>query len=506
MTLTPEFPEFEKNYQEGRAQLVQRRLVSDLETPVSAFLKLAGARNNAILLESVEGGEQLGRYSIIGFKPDILWRSFGGRSQINRNAASDASAFVDEEGAPLVNLKRLFAESEIEPPPGSPPPSLPPMAAGVFGYLGYDMVRQMEHLGPRPAGGLDAPDAIFMRPTLVAVFDNVCQEISLFAPVRPEPGVFARAAYARAGERLADAAENLAAPLALPVADRLPVNQNNEIVSDTDETTFRNMVARAKDYITAGDIFQVVLSQRFSAEFTAPPFELYRALRRSNPSPFLFYLKFDDFALVGSSPEILVRVRDGEVTIRPIAGTRPRGETPAQDKALEVELLADPKERAEHLMLLDLGRNDVGRSAKIGSVRVTESFNIERYSHVMHIASNVIGELREDVHPVDAVAAGFPAGTVTGAPKIRAMEIIDELESSARGVYGGAIGYFSADGNVDTCITLRTAIVKDGRMYVQAGAGIVADSDPEMEQRECENKAQALFSAAKAALAQSGNR
>ncbi len=500
MTLTPDFSEFEKIYQNGRAQLVWRRLVSDLETPVSAFLKLAGGRSNAILLESVEGGEQLGRYSIIGFKPDILWRSFGGRSQINRNAASDPTVFVDEEGAPLVNLKRLFAESEIEPPPG-----LPPMAAGVFGYLGYDMVRQMEHLGPRPAGGLDAPDAIFMRPTLVAVFDNVCQEISLFAPVRPEPGVSARAAYARAGERLADAAENLAAPLALPVAERLPASQNIEITSDTDETTFRNMVARAKDYITAGDIFQVVLSQRFSAEFTAPPFELYRALRRSNPSPFLFYLNFDDFALVGSSPEILVRVRDGEVTIRPIAGTRPRGGTPAQDKALEVELLADPKERAEHLMLLDLGRNDVGRSAKIGSVRVTESFNIERYSHVMHIASNVIGDLREEVHPVDAVAAGFPAGTVTGAPKIRAMEIIDELESSARGVYGGAIGYFSADGNVDTCIALRTAIVKDGCMYVQAGAGIVADSNPEMEQRECENKAQALFSAAKAALERSGN-
>jgi anthranilate synthase component I len=500
VTLTPNFPEFEKNYGEGRAQLVWRSLVSDLETPVSAFLKLAGSRSNAILLESVEGGEQLGRYSIIGFKPDILWRSFGGRSQINRNAASDPTAYVDEEGAPLVNLKRLFAESEIEPPPG-----LPPMAAGVFGYLGYDMVRQMEHLGPRPTGGLDAPDAIFMRPTLVAVFDNVGQEISLFAPARPEPDVSARAAYARAGERLADAAENLTAPLAFPIAERRPADQTIEIVSDTDETEFRNRVARAKDYITAGDIFQVVLSQRFSTDFTAPPFELYRALRRSNPSPFLFYLKFDDFALVGSSPEILVRVRDGEVTIRPIAGTRPRGATPAQDKALEAELLADPKERAEHLMLLDLGRNDVGRSAKIGSVRVTESFNIERYSHVMHIASNVIGELREDVHPVDAVAAGFPAGTVTGAPKIRAMEIIDELESSARGVYGGAIGYFSADGNVDTCIALRTAIVKDGRMYVQAGAGIVADSDPEMEQRECENKAQALFSAAKAALERSGN-
>jgi len=502
VTLTPAFSDFEKTYEEGRPQLIWRSLVSDLETPVSAFLKLAGRRANAILLESVEGGEQLGRYSIIGFKPDVIWRCFGGRSQINRNAASDPATFVDEEGAPLINLKRLFAESEIEAPPG-----LPPMAAGVFGYLGYDMVRQMEHLGPRPAGGLDAPDAIFMRPTLVAVFDNVGQEIMLFAPVRPEPGVSARAAYALAGERLADAAEDLAAPLALPVSNAArdigPLE--TQAHSDTDKSNFRAMVERAKDYITAGDIFQVVLSQRFSTEFNAPPFELYRALRRSNPSPFLFYLNFDDFALVGSSPEILVRVRDGEVTIRPIAGTRPRGLTPAEDKALETELLADPKECAEHLMLLDLGRNDVGRSAEIGSVRVTESFNIERYSHVMHIVSNVVGDLRSDVHPVDAVAAGFPAGTVTGAPKIRAMEIIDELEHSARGVYGGAIGYFSADGNVDTCIALRTAIVKDGKMYVQAGAGIVADSDPELEQRECENKAQALFSAAKAALGRQGN-
>ncbi len=501
MTVKPDFPAFEKTYQDGQAQLIWRSLISDLETPVSAYLKLAGRRQNAFLLESVEGGETLGRFSIIGFKPDVIWRCFGARSEINRDAAADVHRFAPEDGAPLDNLKRLLAESAIEPSP-----DLPPMAAGVFGYLGYDMVRQMERMGPRPAGGLDTPDAIFMRPTVVAVFDNVRQQILLLAPVRPQHGLSAQAAYSRASERLSDAAQDLTAPLALNMAT--PVDnhgENHNAVSNTSPEDFAAMVHRAKEHIGAGDIFQVVLSQRFSTAFTAPPFELYRALRRSNPSPFLFYLCFDGFSIVGSSPEILVRVRDNQVTIRPIAGTRPRGATHSEDIELERELLADPKERAEHLMLLDLGRNDVGRSTKVGSVRVTESFEIERYSHVMHIVSNVVGELSDNMHPVDAVAAGFPAGTVTGAPKIRAMEIIDDLEKSARGIYGGAIGYFSADGNVDTCIALRTAIVKDNQLYVQAGAGIVADSTPENEQRECENKAAALFAAARDALARTGN-
>ena len=501
MTVEPSFDAFAKTYADGTPQLVWRRLSSDLETPVSAYLKLAGRRQNAFLLESVEGGEQLGRFSIIGFKPDIIWRCFGGRSEINRDAAADPRHFMPESGAPLDNLKRLFAESAIVLPP-----DLPPMAAGVFGYLGYDMVRQMERLGPRPSGGLATPDAIFQRPTVVAVFDNVRQEILLCAPVRAENGISDRAAYSRACERLADAAGDLSAPLALPPATA-PGDKafEEELASDIPQADYHTMVERARDHIKAGDIFQAVLSQRFSRPFEAPPFELYRALRRSNPSPFLFYFDFDGFSLVGSSPEILVRVRDSEITIRPIAGTRSRGGTLDEDKALEIELLNDEKERAEHLMLLDLGRNDVGRSAKIGSVRVTESFAIERYSHVMHIVSNVVGALRDDVHPVDAVAAGFPAGTVTGAPKIRAMEIIDQLETSARGVYGGAIGYFSADGNVDTCIALRTAIVKDGVMHVQAGAGIVADSNPAAEQRECENKAKALFAAAETALKSGGN-
>jgi anthranilate synthase component 1 len=397
---------------------------------------------------------------------------------------------------PLESLKAFIDASRI-----ALPMDAPPMAAGVFGYFSYDMARQMERLPARPRAAFAIPDAIFIRPTLIAIFDNLKQEIVLVASVRPEAGVSARAAYDRAAERIADAVGDLAAPLSLPRAAAEAVDADSVAapISNTPKPVFVDMVARAKEHIAAGDIFQVVLSQRFQASFPRPPIELYRALRRVNPSPFLFFLDFDKFALVGSSPEILVRVRRGEITIRPIAGTRPRGATPEEDAALAAELLADPKERAEHLMLLDLGRNDVGRSAEIGTVTPTATFTIERYSHVMHIVSNVTGKLRDGLHPVDAVAAGFPAGTVTGAPKIRAMEIIDSLEREARGPYGGAIGYFSADGDVDTCIALRTALVMDGVMHVQAGAGVVADSDAEAEHQECVNKARALFAAAKAA-------
>jgi anthranilate synthase component 1 len=504
MTVEPAFGEFEKRYRNGHAQIVTRRLVSDLETPVSAYLKLAGRRKNAFLLESVEGGENLGRYSIIGLKPDAVWRARDLKPEINWRAASDPNAFQPDDRAPLESLKAFIDTSAIDLPEGAPP-----MAAGVFGFLGYDMVRAMERLPERPPAAFEVPDAVFIRPTLIAVFDNVRQEIILVATARPETGLSARAAYARAGERIADAVSDLAAPLSLPRHPASPVDGASAVsaggASNTPEADYLQMVRQAKEHIAAGDIFQVVLSQRFEAPFDLPAIELYRALRRTNPSPFLFFLDFDDFSLVGSSPEILVRVRDGEVTIRPIAGTRPRGETAAEDARLEADLLADPKERAEHLMLLDLGRNDVGRSCDIGTVTVTDQFIIERYSHVMHIVSNVTGALRKELHPVDAVVAGFPAGTVTGAPKIRAMEIIDSLERDARGPYGGAIGYFSADGNVDTCIALRTALVKDGVMYAQAGAGVVADSVPESEQRECENKAKALFAAGRAAHAHSGN-
>jgi anthranilate synthase component 1 len=491
------FDAFQRRYDAGQAQVLVRRIVSDLETPVSAYLKIAARRKNAFLLESVEGGETLGRYSVIGVRPDAIWRARGDVAELNLRAAAEPHDFARDALPPLQSLKRFVDASRIDLPVDAPP-----MAAGIFGFLSYDMARQMERLPMRPPAAIDAPDAIFIRPTLIAVFDNLRQEIILVATARPEPGLSARAAHDRAAERIEDAIGDLAAPLAVARGPARDVDPAAVAVprSNTPKADYLRMIGRARDHIAAGDIFQVVLSQRFEAPFPRAPFELYRALRRLNPSPFLFFLDFDEFALVGSSPEILVRVRDGEVTIRPIAGTRPRGANPEEDAALERELLADPKERAEHLMLLDLGRNDAGRSSAIGTVRVTEEFTIERYSHVMHIVSNVVGRLRDGLHPVDAVAAGFPAGTVTGAPKIRAMEIIDALEPQARGAYGGAIGYFSADGAVDTCIALRTALIKDGVMHVQAGAGIVADSDPEAEHRECENKARALFAAAKSAL------
>jgi anthranilate synthase component 1 len=377
---------------------------------------------------------------------------------------------------------------------------LPPMAAGVFGYMGYDTVRLIERLPNVPPDRLGIPDAVLIRPTLIVVFDAVKDEMTLVTPVRPAAGVSAEQAYTAAQDRLARAIRRLEGRLPETASAVTDIAPPTEPRSNTSPADYLAMVAKAKDYIRAGDIFQVVLSQRFATPFTLPAFSLYRALRRTNPSPFLFHLDFGGYALVGSSPEILVRVRNGEVTIRPIAGTARRGATQAEDQALADALLADPKERAEHLMLLDLGRNDVGRVAEIGSVEVTDRFIVERYSHVMHIVSNVIGRLRSDRDAIDALMAGFPAGTVSGAPKVRAMEIIDELEAEKRGPYAGCVGYFSADGNMDTCIVLRTALVKDGTMYVQAGAGVVYDSIPENEQQECINKAKALVRAAEEAI------
>ena len=495
----PAFEPFEAAYEAGAAQLVWRRVPGDLDTPVSAYLKLAGGRPDTFLLESVEGGEALGRYSIIGLKPDLVWRAEAERAAVNAAPAVDADGFAPD-GDTLGSLRRLLDASRITLAEDAAS-ALPPMAAGVFGYLGYDFVRLTEHLPHRPPGGTGMPDGYLVRPTLLGIFDNVRREVILVTPVRPGVGVSAREAYGRAAERLADAVHDLARPLAEP---RAPTLDEPVFASTVEPSAYEAMVGRAKDYIRAGDVFQVVLSQRFDAPFAGDPFSVYRQLRRLNPSPFLFYLNLRPGALLGASPEVLVRVRDGEITIRPIAGTRPRGATPAEDRALEAELLADPKERAEHLMLLDLGRNDVGRAAEIGTVRPTETFSVERYSHVMHIVSNVTGRLREGLDPLDALAAGFPAGTLTGAPKVRAMQIIDELETEARGPYGGCIGYFGADGDLDTCIGLRMAVVRDGRISVQAGAGIVADSDPVSEQAECEAKAGALIAATRRAARASG--
>ncbi|MGA7675866.1 MAG: anthranilate synthase component I [Rhizomicrobium sp.] len=498
MVILPDFAAFARGYDKGEPQALYARLVADLETPVSAFLKLAEGRENAFLFESVQGGEARGRYSIIGLKPDLIWRCRNGKAEINRGARSDANAFVPDALAdkPLQSLRALIDETRMTLPSG-----LPPMAVGIFGYLGYDMVRLIERLPNAPPDTLGLPDAILIRPAITAIFDTVRDEILMVSPVWPESGVDARAAYARACERLGDAVADLERPA--PASPALPAELPSGVAAESNMThdEYLAMVERAKEYIRAGDIFQVVPSQRFRRPFALPPLALYRALRRLNPSPFLYHLAFPGFAIVGSSPEILVRLRDGVVTIRPIAGTRPRGATPEEDNRLAEELVADPKERAEHLMLVDLGRNDVGRVAQIGDVHVTDSFFIERYSHVMHLVSNVEGKIRPGLDAVDALAAGLPAGTLSGAPKIRAMEIIDDFEKEKRGaVYAGAVGYFAADGSMDTCIVLRTAVVKDGTMYVQAGGGIVYDSVPESEYQESVNKAKALMSAAEEAV------
>lgn len=486
---------FTARYDAGEPQVVFTRLVGDLETPVSAMLKLSGERENCFLLESVEGGAARARYSIVGLDPDIVFRAFGGKAEINRQALKTSDSFVPCSEPALDALRMLVGESNIPLPEG-----LPPMAAGVFGYLGYDTVRLIEHLPHVNPDPLGIPDAIMIRPTAILIFDSVKDEIAIVTPVRPDPEKSAEKAYQRALDRLRSVIDQLDTPID-KTAHSAPHDIDIEIASNTSKADYLDMVAKAKDYIAAGDIFQVVLAQRFEAEFTLPPFALYRALRRTNPAPYLFFLKFAGFSVAGSSPEILVRVRDGEVTVRPIAGTRPRGATEAEDKVYAADLLSDPKERAEHLMLLDLGRNDVGRVAKIGTVAVTDRFFLEYYSHVMHIVSNVTGRLDDGrCDMIDALCAGFPAGTVSGAPKVRAMEIIDELELEKRGIYAGCVGYFTADGDMDTCIVLRTSVVKDGKMYVQAGAGIVADSVAESEYQECVNKAKALFKAAEEAV------
>jgi len=506
VTPQPSFEAFAREWDAGRPQVVWTRLIDDLETPVSAYLKIGHGRRYAFLFESVEGGAWRGRYSFVAMKPDLVWRCRGDVAEIAVGDDIAAERFTVQAGGALDSLRDLIAASRIELPEG-----LPPAAAGVYGTLGYDMIRLAEHLPNVNPDPLDLPDAVMIRPSIVAVFDAIAQEIVVVTPSRPEPGVTAQQAWTAATARLAEVLADLRSPLQAPTAGE---PEDVAFTTPVSRADYATMVDRTKDYIGAGDVFQTVVAHRFRAPFTRDPFALYRSLRRTNPSPFLFYLEFGDFQLVGSSPEILVRLRDGKVTIRPIAGTRPRGATPELDLALEQELLADPKERAEHLMLLDLGRNDVGRVARLrdagrnepaalgkrSAVRVTESFVVERYSHVMHIVSNVEGDAPEGLDPVDVLMAALPAGTVSGAPKVRAMEIIDELEIEKRGVgYAGAVGYFGADGSVDTCIVLRTGMVKDGMLYVQAGGGIVADSTPDAEYDETIHKSNALRRAAQEA-------
>ncbi len=499
-SVLPERDAFAHIYDAGKKQLLWSWTSSDLETPVSAYLKLCGHEPYAFLFESVEGGEKLGRYSIIGLNPDLVWRCKKGEVSIKAGTQDWASG----DGTALDSLRKTIQDSVIS----DVPEGLPPMCAfGLFGYIGYDMIRLIEDIPDGNPDELNIPDTVLMRPQVLAIFDNVKHKICLVTAVYEHSGNSSRGAgdaYADALARLEGLRAALRKPLDGALTDHTTALQAPlPVRSNFADEEYREAVRKAVEYIYAGEIFQVVPSQRFSAPFDLPAFELYRSLRSLNPSPFLFHVQLDGFALVGSSPEILVRVRDGNVTIRPIAGTRKRGATPAEDKALAADLLADPKERAEHLMLLDLGRNDVGRVAEIGSVKVTEQFVIELYSHVMHIVSNVEGRLRGDLDIVDALFAGFPAGTVSGAPKIRAMEIIDELEKTRRAFYAGGVGYFSGK-TLDSCIALRTALVKDGTVYVQSGGGVVADSDPESENQECKNKARAIIHAAELAVAAFG--
>jgi anthranilate synthase component 1 len=481
----------------GTAQLVWARIVADTETPVSAMLKLGRTGSGAFLLESVEGGQVRGRYSLLGLEPDLVWRARGNRAEVNRQWQTNPDAFVPLPGPALDELRAAVAEARAPVPP-----ELPPALACLVGYIGYEAVRLVEPSVPAaPPSPIDLPDMIFVRPTLILVFDRLKDELYFVAPIfsAADPG----AAWDAAVDRITAAQAKLARPLpaAPPVPTALPDGQPQAI---TPPARYAEMVARAKEYILAGDIFQVVLAQRFAIDFPLPPLDLYRALRRINPSPFLYFLDLPGFALVGSSPEILVRVRDGDVTIRPIAGTRPRGKDAVEDAENRASLLADAKEQAEHLMLLDLGRHDTARVSVPGTVTVTDRAMVEFYSHVMHIVSNVRGRLAPGLDAVDALLAGFPAGTVSGAPKVRAMQIIAELEAETRGAYAGGVGYFAPDGSMDSCIVLRTAVVKDGVMHIQAGAGIVADSVAAYEQRECEAKAGALIAAARAAIAAAG--
>jgi len=484
--LNPSFEGFAANYKKGQPQIVWMRLVNDLDTPVSAFLKLATDKPYAFLFESVQGGEQRGRYSVLGYAPDLIWRVHGNDCEMS----VDGGPFKSLGEKPIASLRQIQASTTVDIPD-----ELPPMAAGLFGYLGYDMIRQVENLPSDNPDPIDTPDAVMTRPTIIAIFDQIAQEVIITTTVRPNEEQPAKDAYRAAEKRLTEAAAALESGT-LPLRHQNVAPEIHEPTGGIPQAGFTKKVKAAQDYIKAGDIFQVVLGQRFEAPLPEPPFALYRALRRLNPSPFLYYLNFEDHAVVGSSPEILVRLRDETVTIRPIAGTRPRGKTPSEDKSFELDLLADEKEMAEHLMLLDLGRNDMGRVAKPGTIKVTERSMVERYSHVMHIVSNVEGQVRDGLDAIDCLFAGFPAGTVSGAPKVRAMEIIDELEDEKRGIYAGAVGYISSGGDMDTAIALRTAVVKDGVMHVRAGAGIVLDSDPKSEFEECRNKAMALFSAA----------
>ncbi|UCD66093.1 MAG: anthranilate synthase component I [Deltaproteobacteria bacterium] len=460
---------------------VYREIVADLDTPLTIFAKVAAYDSHAFLFESLEGGEKWGRYSFIGFDPLMTFSSSQENMEIHRGGMSEVRT-----GNPLHELRNLLASFRAHQSE-----HLPRFFGGLVGYLGYDMVRFMEKL-PDMHEQLDLPDSSFMVPKTVLIHDSFKQKLHIVNCVELNEGEDVAAQYHEACSRIDAIAEKLKQPLPYDFVESPAGDHEHRFSSNMDEENFKKMVNTAKEYILAGDIIQVVLSQKFHAKTKLSPFALYRALRHINPSPYLFYLQLGNVVQIGSSPEILVRLENGEIELRPIAGTRHRGATAAEDRALEEELLADPKERAEHLMLVDLGRNDAGRVAQPGSVEVRDLLVIERYSHVMHIVSGVHALLADGRDQFDVMSACFPAGTVSGAPKIRAMEIIEELEPERRGPYAGAVGYFGFSGNMDFCITIRTFIMRDDDLWIQAGAGIVADSDPEKEFEETLNKARGL--------------
>jgi len=477
---------FIDNYIRNIPQILSHQIVADTETPISTLLKISKNEKYSFLLESVEGGDQRGRYSLLGCKPDIIWKVMSGKVSITTNC----KYIIDNVSAdlnPIQSLRNILQLSKIQRDFNKTPYPV------LVGYLGYPIIQYMEKIILSNPDTLNIPEAVMIRPKIVAVFDNIKDTIDVMTAVYPDKDIKAETALKEAEKLIEESVEKLKTQI---TKDDVSNKKNILIKSNYKKEDYLKIVEKAKKYIHSGDIFQVVPSQRFHCKYTLSAKTLYRSLRRLNPSPFLVNLNFDNIGLVASSPEILVRVRDGKVTIRPIAGTRKRGKTTNEDRKLSNELLNDQKELAEHLMLLDLGRNDVGRVSKVGTVSVTEKMIVEYYSHVMHIVSNVEGDLKKNKDSIDALISGFPAGTVSGAPKIRAMEIIEDLENVNRSFYGGAMGYFDSNGQMDTCISLRTGLIKDNNLYVQAGGGVVYDSDPEKEFQETINKAQAIIAAA----------
>ncbi|MEW6388778.1 MAG: anthranilate synthase component I [Thermodesulfobacteriota bacterium] len=478
--VVPDFVAFKEMAGQGNLIPVYREVLGDLETPVSAYKKLRN-REPSYLLESVEGGEKWGRFSFLGLNPSLLFEVKDGQASLEHRGRRELLA---PELDPFENLRQVLAGFRAVAVPG-----LPRFWGGLVGYLGYDMVRYIERL-PEITPPIAMPEAKLLLADQLLIFDNLRQTIKIVALVSLDPGQALEQQYERAVMDI----QGIIDRLRQPVPQSAPVSPAAELklTANMDREQFEAMVLTAKEYIAAGDAIQIVLSQCFTTPLKRDPLNLYRALRCINPSPYMFFLDLGDLQLVGASPEILVRLEDDQIIYRPIAGTRPRGKTPEEDHDLEVELLADPKERAEHIMLVDLGRNDVGRVATIGSVHVPELFTVERYSHVMHIVSQVEGQLAPGQDGLEVLRATFPAGTVTGAPKVRAMEIIEELEPTRRGPYAGAVGYLGLSGNLDFCITIRSFSVFEGQVYLQVGAGIVADSDPGREYEETVNKARAL--------------